>query len=46
MEAKRGAWLVRVPGYPPFPMVGEPCTQLEARNAVRTIWPDAEVEAY
>jgi len=46
MAIKRGAWLIRVPGYPPFPMVCEPCTQDEARNAVRGIWPDAEVESY
>lgn len=46
MEVKRGAWLVRVPGWPPFPMLCEPCTEQEARETVRVIWPEAQVEKY
>ena len=40
---KRTAWTVLVPGYAPFTMAGEACTEAEALAAVRTIWPDAEV---
>lgn len=46
MPLIRGAWLVRVPGYPPFPMLCEPCTYAEALQAARVIWPAAEIDSY
>lgn len=36
-------WLVMVPGYPPFHMVGEKMNEAQALAAVRSIWPAAEV---
>lgn len=46
MDEKHVVWLVLVPGRQPFPMVGEPCTHVEAIAWVQSIWPGAEVWRY
>lgn len=43
MPEKRSAWKVKLPGYEPFTMAGEPCTRDEALQAARLIWLNAEV---
>lgn len=43
-QTKKAAWLVILPGYRPFSMVGEPMTQAEALECARVIWPNADVE--
>lgn len=43
MPETRTACKVKLPGFPPFVMVGEPCTRDEALQAARLIWPDAEI---
>lgn len=42
---KRAMWLIKLPGYKPFPMVssGGHMTHEEAVQAARLIWPQAEV---
>lgn len=41
---RRCGWTVRVPGYPPFIMAGQPITYAEALEAVQVRWPDARIE--
>lgn len=43
MPDVRPAWRVKIPGFNPFVMAGEPCTRDEALQAARLIWPDAEI---
>jgi hypothetical protein len=45
-EPMRVAWLVLVPGWPPFPMVGAACTRAQALETVRLIWAKAEIGDY
>lgn len=39
----RPCWMIVLPGYRPFPMVGGQMTYEEALEAARVIWPMAEV---
>lgn len=45
MPEVRSAWKVKIPGYEPFIMAGEPCTFDEALQAARLIWKNAEIVA-
>lgn len=36
------SWLLTVPGYPPFTMGGDECTEAEALRDAALIWPKAE----
>lgn len=38
------SWIVTVPGYPPFTMGGDACTEAEARATAALIWPWAKIE--
>lgn len=40
----KACWLVTIPGYRPFPLVGGQMTEAEALSYARGIWPNAEVE--
>ena len=37
-------WVVTVPGYRPFRLIGSPMSYAEAVRSTRLIWPLAEVE--
>lgn len=41
---RRCYWLVSVPGWRPFTMIGEPITRDEALADVRGRWPNAELK--
>jgi hypothetical protein len=36
------SWRLTVPGYPPFTMGGDECTEAEAIASAKLIWPKAE----
>lgn len=39
---KHKSWRLTVPGYPPFSMGGDECTEAEARRDAALIWPKVE----
>ena len=41
---RRCYWVVTVPGWRPFTMIGEPMTRAEATESANAIWPDALIE--
>lgn len=36
------SWRLTVPGYAPFTMGGDECTEAEARYSAKLIWPKSE----
>lgn len=40
----KACWLVTIPGYRPFPMVGGQMIEAEALAYARGIWPEATVQ--
>lgn len=40
---RKPCWLIQIPGYRPFSMVGETMNRAEALRCAQLIWPNAEV---